>query len=288
MAIGGGAGRHPNTAAGASECAVLRGIRCLLVEDYAFVAQRLEQLLRRAGATTVSASTVAEACLALTEHVFDLVLLDLNLGGENGMAVAKAARGLPSPPVVFVVTGDPAYLDLGELAELGTKVMMKVNIGGGFAGMLRAVLDEQRGETVPPRSRATNARTSGVHATGDTKRRAAPAPGTPAEGSEVWLDFQRGELRGPAALVLLTESQVRLLRFLSESGGAWSSLPALSLRVFGRTDGAAHHLVAQHVRNLRRKFEAAGVPATIETRRGFGYRMRFEALAHEARTDLTG
>jgi len=94
--------------------------------------------------------------------------------------------------------------------------------------------------------------------------------------TKAWIDLQRGELRGPAALVSLTGSQLKLLRYLSKCAGLWSSAPALSLGVFGRKDSAAHHLVAQHVGNLRRAFRVAGVPALIETRRGFGYRMRAE------------
>src|SRR6476469_6429134 len=94
---------------------LLAGVRCLIVEDHAIILHHFERLLGRAGATTESASTVGEACLALAVRAFHVVLLDLNLSGESGIAVARAARRLASPPFVLVITGDPRFADLEEL-----------------------------------------------------------------------------------------------------------------------------------------------------------------------------
>lgn len=148
----GGAVRGDSAGAKPTGWAVLDGVRCLVVEDFALVSEKLEQLLRRAGATTEAASTVDAACSALAEREFDLVLLDLNLRGQNGIGVARAAYRLPSAPVVFVLTGELDFIDLEELERLGAKVMMKVNVGRELPGMLGAVLDERRARTLPPRS----------------------------------------------------------------------------------------------------------------------------------------
>jgi DNA-binding response OmpR family regulator len=97
---------------------------------------------------------VEEACRALAEHTFDIVLLDLNLNEQSGIPIAEAARDLPSPPVVLVVTGDLNYLDVERLEELGTRALMKMNLGAELVGMVRSVLDELRVATLPPRSEA--------------------------------------------------------------------------------------------------------------------------------------
>lgn len=133
---------------------VLQGVRILIVEDRLDVLHGLERLLRRAGASTRTASTVGEASLALAERIFDLVLLDLNLNGENGIEVARVARDLASPPFVLVLTGDPKYLDVEQLEGLGTRVIMKMNVGRELLGMARSVLDESRPGTVRPVSGA--------------------------------------------------------------------------------------------------------------------------------------
>ena len=133
--------------------AALAGVCCLVVEDEPLVSRGLVQMLRRAGASAEVASTVGEGCLLVQQRNFELVLLDLNLHGENGIAVASAARGLPSPPLVFVITGDASYLDLAALEKLGTKVLMKVAIDGDLPGMLRAALEHKRAATLPPHLR---------------------------------------------------------------------------------------------------------------------------------------
>lgn len=142
---------------------VLQGVRCLIVEDEAVVAQPLERLLRGAGATTEVASTVGEARSALAEHIFDLVLLDLNLRGESGIEVARIARDLASPPIVLVLTGDPDFLDVERLQGLGTRVLMKMNLGGELIGIVRSVLDELRAAMLPPLSGARTRAKGRVH-----------------------------------------------------------------------------------------------------------------------------
>lgn len=134
----------------------LQGIRLLIVEDMKEVSDGLRRLLECAGAVAEVSSTVNEACIALTERTFDLVLLDLNLNGQNGIEVARATCSLARPPAVLVLTGDPDYLDVDELEELGTRVIMKTNLGGELVGVLRSVLDQRSTGTLPLRSRPSS------------------------------------------------------------------------------------------------------------------------------------
>src|ERR1051325_6780643 len=115
----------------------LHGVRILVVEDKAEVSDAFVKLLRRVGALTKVATTVDEARQALALHTFDIVLLDLNLNEQSGIPVAQFARSLPSAPVVVVVTGEPGYLDVQRLEELGARVLLKINIRGDLVGLLR-------------------------------------------------------------------------------------------------------------------------------------------------------
>ncbi|MEO5957754.1 MAG: LytTR family DNA-binding domain-containing protein [Opitutaceae bacterium] len=69
-------------------------MRILIVEDEAVVARRLEQFCRRILATRLEwlrlAETLDAAQAALAESPIDLLLLDLNLGGRNGMALLES------------------------------------------------------------------------------------------------------------------------------------------------------------------------------------------------------
>lgn len=78
----------------------LSGIRVLLVEDETLVAMLLEDMIADLGGAVVdSASRVGRALDVLRERdgAIDLVVLDVNLGGEEAfpVAAALAERGVP-------------------------------------------------------------------------------------------------------------------------------------------------------------------------------------------------
>jgi CheY-like chemotaxis protein len=88
----------------------LSGRRILVVEDEYFIADDLVVALRAAGAEIIGpASTWQEALSMLEATPPDLAILDINLRGENGFAVADAlaARGLP---FVFATGYDPSAI----------------------------------------------------------------------------------------------------------------------------------------------------------------------------------
>jgi two-component system response regulator LytT len=69
-------------------------MRILIVEDEAMVARRIEQFCRRILGDRLAWLHVSEtfdaAQAVLTESPIDLLLLDLNLGGDNGMALLES------------------------------------------------------------------------------------------------------------------------------------------------------------------------------------------------------
>ncbi|MCI0366135.1 MAG: response regulator [Phycisphaerales bacterium] len=82
----------------ASNLSGLEGLRILLVEDMAVVAEAIAGMLRDFGCKVVGpVSTLDEAAHAVREKEFDGVLLDLNLHGEMAFGVADGliSRGVP-------------------------------------------------------------------------------------------------------------------------------------------------------------------------------------------------
>ena len=78
----------------------------LLVEDSALVIGALRLLLEETGHRVSDASTIAAATRVLRADPPDIVLLDLTLGGEDGlslMAVVDASPGVR--PIVVALTG---------------------------------------------------------------------------------------------------------------------------------------------------------------------------------------
>jgi len=76
----------------------LAGSRILLVEDEMLVAVLIEELLENLGCDVVaSVARPAQALKAIEGLEIDAALLDLNLGGQDGFAVAARLeeRGIP-------------------------------------------------------------------------------------------------------------------------------------------------------------------------------------------------
>jgi CheY-like chemotaxis protein len=86
----------------------------LLVEDNAFVIGALRLLLEETGHRVSDANSVAGAARILSADPPDLVLLDLTLGGEDGLALMTSVEARSGQrPVVVALTGhdDPATLE---------------------------------------------------------------------------------------------------------------------------------------------------------------------------------
>jgi len=95
--------------------------RLLVVEDEPLVAFDNEHGLREAGYEVVATvDNVPEAVRVLEEEALDLVLLDINLHGEeSGLDVAEAARdkGVPVLLVTAQPPADAAQYALGTLRK---------------------------------------------------------------------------------------------------------------------------------------------------------------------------
>ncbi|HEY0393464.1 MAG TPA: LytTR family DNA-binding domain-containing protein [Candidatus Elarobacter sp.] len=94
-------------------------MRALVVDDEPLVRSELVYALGKAAADVeiVEAPDAVEALQKLAAAPYDVVFLDINLPGLNGLEATKVINALPSPPqVVFVTAHDEHALDAFELA----------------------------------------------------------------------------------------------------------------------------------------------------------------------------
>lgn len=73
----------------------------LVVEDDDVLAQRLAEYLGGRGITATPVATLASARELLKRHQFDAVVLDLNLGRDDGLVLARELAESGGPPVVI-------------------------------------------------------------------------------------------------------------------------------------------------------------------------------------------
>jgi len=86
-----------SSVAAQSSAELLSGRRVLIVEDEMLIAFTLSDMVAGLGCTSQVAGRVAQALLLATTQTFDVAVLDVNLAGESGYAVADALalRGVP-------------------------------------------------------------------------------------------------------------------------------------------------------------------------------------------------
>ncbi|MGE0829629.1 MAG: ATP-binding protein [Hyphomonadaceae bacterium] len=111
--------------------ASLQGLRALVVDDAPVTIDAMRRTLSDVGAIVAighsSAEALAAADAARAEGGLDLLVVDLELGLENGLDVAKAveARNGAKPLAVLVVTGATSSETVSALKQSGRRYLFK-------------------------------------------------------------------------------------------------------------------------------------------------------------------
>jgi DNA-binding NarL/FixJ family response regulator len=91
-------------------------LRCLIVDDNASFLDASRSLLERQGLSVLGvASTGAEALRLAAELAPDLILLDVDLGEENGFAVARQLTGAGGATTNVILISTHPEDDFAEL-----------------------------------------------------------------------------------------------------------------------------------------------------------------------------
>ncbi|MEZ5818272.1 MAG: response regulator transcription factor [Hyphomicrobiaceae bacterium] len=227
----------------------------LVVDDEEAVRALLRDCFELEGYTVVEAADTRAAMSVLDEVVVQLVTLDLNLGGDNGLELAQQIRSRCNVPIVMI-TGKGDTIDRVVGLELGADdyIAKPFHVREVLA-RVRAVL--RRYEAVGP------AETSpGKSGTGEAwifdrwvldadRRVLTTVGGEPRELTTAEFNMLLMFVRRPSR-VLSRDNIMDLLK-----GHEWSPL-----------DRSIDTLVAR----LRRKIEATpDTPSLIKTVRGVGY-----------------
>jgi len=97
----------------------------LLVEDNALVIGALRLLLEETGHRVSDASTLAAAARVLSDDPPDVVLLDLTLGGEDGLSLMSSVRAHEGQrPIVVALTGHDDPDTLARCLDAGCRAVL--------------------------------------------------------------------------------------------------------------------------------------------------------------------
>ncbi|MEX5727758.1 two-component system phosphate regulon response regulator OmpR [Rhodovulum iodosum] len=220
----------------------------LIVDDDERIRDLLRKFLQRAGFLVSAARDSAHARRILEGLEFDLIVLDVMMPGEDGIALTQSLR-----------------------EEIGTPILLltaRGETGDRIAG-LEAGADDYLAKPFEPKELL-------LRINAILRRQPQPAPEEAGPKilhlGAVRYDVSRGEMWEGERLIRLTATEMQLMRIFSANPGEPVSRARL-VEDLGRDGGQAQErAVDVQITRLRRKIEAdPKQPRYLQTVRGAGY-----------------
>jgi DNA-binding response OmpR family regulator len=219
-------------------------MKILLVDDDTTLLDVTAFALRRAGFLVMLAHDSEQALRVWSAEQPDLIILDIQLPGKDGLTLCREIRAISSVPIILLTVRNSDE-DIVHGLEIGADDYMTKPFSP---------------KQLIARARALLRRSS-----------ALPKPAQLAAGDLV-LDTTQQLVRTPSAEVRLTPLEFRLLHYLLINQGQIVPTDAILTHVWGYADSGDRALLKQLVYRVRQKI---GSPDTdtqyIETIPGVGY-----------------
>jgi len=219
----------------------------LVVDDDKRLRELLRRYLAERGFRVTAAADAKEAWARIEGFAFDLIVLDVMMPGESGLAFTAALRQKSQVPILM----------LTAMSEAEDRIQ----------GLERGA-DDYLAKPFEPRELVLRIQ----RILGRVPAPPALEPITKVRLGACAFDLKRAELSREGAAVKLTESEARLLRILASHAGQPLSRERLASEseVSGNT-----RAVDVQVTRLRRKIEPdPRTPRYLHTVRGKGYMLR--------------
>ena len=221
-------------------------MKILVVEDEKKIASFVRMGLEGAGFDVEVSHHGDEGYVLATTRPFDALVLDIMLPGRDGLSILKnlRMRGNPVPVVLLSARSEPHERVEG------------LNLGADDYLVKPFYIEElvARLHVVTRRAAGTGTSTLAV--------------------ADLLIDLLTREVQRGGRSIELTAREFRLLEHLARSPGRVHTRAQLCEQVWGYDFDPGTNLVDVYIQRLRRKIEAPGAPALIETIRGVGYRIR--------------
>ncbi len=222
----------------------------LVVDDEPKIVKQARDYLEKSGYRVVTAGDGTTAMAVARHERPDLVVLDLNLPGLDGLDVCRALRRESDVPIIML-TARVEETDRLIGLELGADdYITKPFSPRELVARVRAVLRRVQG----------GVRTPGLIRAGDLE-----------------IDVHGHRLTRAGEPIRLTRSEFNLLAVLAQHPGQTFTRAQLLDRLHGVAYDGYDRSVDAHIKNLRRKLEANPIePRYVLTVYGVGYKFTDE------------
>jgi two-component system OmpR family response regulator len=229
--------------------------RIVVVDDDPVVRRVVVRLLIGQGLQAVALSSADELRARLALSAPDLLILDVSIGDDDGMALARELRATSSMPILMLTGHTTVFDKVAGLESGADDYLTKPFDGQELIARVHALL-----------------------------RRAARAGARDAAAAGTWrfagwtLREVEHDLFAPdASAVMLTSHEFRLLSVLVHRAGRPLDRDAMSQALAGRGSNPTDRSGDVMVGKLRRKLAAHGGGELIKTVRGVGYVLATQA-----------
>jgi len=236
--------------------------KILVVDDDLRLRQLLERYLSEQGFTVKAVPDAPGMDRALERELYDLIVLDLMLPGEDGLAICRRLRGVNNPVSIIMLTAKGDEVDRIVGLEIGA--------------------DDYLPKPFSPRELVAR-----IHAV-LRRRSEPPPPGAPATIEEsvtfgkIRINLATRELERDEVTTLLTSGEFGLLRVLLEHPRQPMSRDKLMELARGREYEVFDRAIDVQISRLRKLVEEdPGKPRYIQTVWGFGYVFVPDGKKHE-------
>lgn len=224
----------------------------LVVDDEPKIVKLARDYLERSGFQVIGAARGQEALTLTRQERPDLVVLDLNLPGMDGLDVCRALRQDSSVPIIML-TARAEEIDRLIGLELGADdYITKPFSPRELVARVKAVLRRTTGESRQP----------GLIRIADLE-----------------IDLNGHNVKRGGEQVTLSRTEFNLLATLAQNAGQTFTRAQLLDRLHGVAYDGYDRSIDAHIKNLRRKLEPdPATPRYVLTVYGIGYKFSDEEV----------
>lgn len=224
----------------------------LVVDDEPHIRDVMRFALEKAGMAVVQVGSGPEALAAFDAASIDLVILDINLPGLDGLDVCRALRKRATTPILFVSARDEEFDRILGLELGGDDYVTKPFSARELVARVNVIL---RRVKAPP-----------VLATPPGQEPALQHGGVRLEAAQHLVTWNGVPL-------ILTATEFQILTTLLERPTHVRDRASLIVSAYDHNVHVSDRTIDSHIRHIRLKFQAVGAQHVIETVHGVGYRL---------------
>lgn len=218
--------------------------KIMIIDDEIDILHMLDRYFRLNGYAVITADGAEEAVKKLNQEP-DLILLDINMPGMDGLSLCKHIRNYVSCPILFLT------------ANANDKDKIKGFTAGGDDYIVKPFSVDELGARVSAHLRRENRNKSKSQMMFDL---------------HLVIDYSQRSVFYKDKEIPFTKKEFDIVEVLSQNAGQVFDKERLYETILGYDGAGNNSVIAEHIRQIRAKLAAVGARQYIETVWGVGYK----------------